>query len=154
MSEKRGAKTRKVTVPNSHRGAERSPGRGKKSGSKEEVKVTPPYQVAADPAYRKVIADLHTCEERYGGLLKSISETEDSRLVSAIRTLKSEVRQRRQLEAQLLTAVEGERQRIGRDLHDDLCQQLGATALMTASVAKRIAKKTKNWVENWHKFRS
>jgi signal transduction histidine kinase len=97
--------------------------------------------VAARPAYRKVIADLRTCEERYGGLLKSIKATDDSRLASAITILKSEVRQRRRLEVQLLKAVEAERERIGQDLHDDLCQRLGGMALLTASLARRISRK-------------
>jgi two-component system, LuxR family, sensor kinase FixL len=39
----------------------------------------------------------------------------------------------------LLTAVEVERQRIGQDLHDDLCQRLGAIALLVASLAKKIS---------------
>lgn len=90
--------------------------------------------------YRKVVADLHSCEERYKTLVESISGSEDERIEAALSTLKSESRRRQQLEAELLEAVETERERIGRDLHDDLCQRLGAAAIMTAVVAKRVAR--------------
>jgi signal transduction histidine kinase len=71
-------------------------------------------------------------------LLKSISRGADSCFAAALATLKSEVQHRRRLEAELLTAVETERQRIGQDLHDDLCQRLGAMSLIVDSLAKRI----------------
>ncbi|MEO5755029.1 MAG: sensor histidine kinase [Chthoniobacterales bacterium] len=92
------------------------------------------------PPYRKVIANLRDCEERYQGLLNSISTTDDARLKSALSTLKNEVRHRRRLEAELLTAIESERERIGQDLHDDLCQRLSATAMMTSVIATRIGR--------------
>lgn len=98
-------------------------------------------ETMANTAYRNVIADLRSCEERYQTLLNSIPSTEDARLKSALSTLRSEVRQRRRLEAELLVTVEAERQRIGQDLHDDLCQRLGATALMTSAIATRVARK-------------
>jgi two-component system sensor kinase FixL len=95
--------------------------------------------IATNPAYRKVVAALEDCEERYGGLVKSIGDTNNSRLASTIATLRLEVEHRRRLEGELLTAVEAERQRIGQDLHDDLCQRLGATALLVGSLAKKIS---------------
>jgi len=95
--------------------------------------------IGTNPAYRKVVAALEDCEERYGGLIKSIGGTNDSRLASTIATLRLEAQQRRRLEGELLTAVEAERQRIGQDLHDDLCQRLGAIALLLASLAKKIS---------------
>lgn len=64
--------------------------------------------------------------------------TDDSDLASALAAIKSEVRQRRRLEAQLLTAIEAERQRIGQDLHDDLCQRFGGMALLVGSLAKQV----------------
>jgi signal transduction histidine kinase len=98
-------------------------------------------EIVGNPVYRTVVAKLRICEDRYRGLIESIKTTEESRLATAIATLKSEVLERRRLEAELLTAVEKERQRIGQDLHDDLCQRLGATALLTASLVKQIAMK-------------
>jgi two-component system, LuxR family, sensor kinase FixL len=49
-----------------------------------------------------------------------------------------EVEHRRRLEAKLLTAVEDERQRLGRDLHDELSQRLAAIALMTHTLTKKV----------------
>lgn len=94
-----------------------------------------------DPAYRRIVADLRDCEERYQGLLDVAEATDEERLKTALSTLRSEVRQRRRLEAELLTAVETERERIGQDLHDDLCQRLGATAIMISVIATRIGQK-------------
>ena len=96
-------------------------------------------EIPVNPAYRKVVADLGDCEERYATLLESMSATDDSGLASPLATIKSEVRQRRGLEADLLTAIESERQRIGQDLHDDLCQRLGGMALLVGSLAKQVA---------------
>lgn len=59
-------------------------------------------------------------------------------LAKALATLQAEVEHRRRLEAQLLTAVEEERERLGRDLHDDLSQRLGGIAMMMRSVGKRL----------------
>jgi signal transduction histidine kinase len=95
-------------------------------------------KTAASPAYRKVVADLQNCEERYQTLVDSMDVPDDARLKATLATLKSEVSQRRRLEAELLTVLEAERQRIGQDLHDDLCQQLAAAALTSSVIAKQI----------------
>jgi signal transduction histidine kinase len=95
-------------------------------------------QVATNPAYRRVVAALDDCEKRYDGLIKGTGATNDLRLASTVGILKDEVEQRRRLEVELLTAVETERQRIGQDLHDDLCQRLSAIALLSGSVAKEV----------------
>src|SRR5437764_12945014 len=96
-------------------------------------------EIATNPAYRKVVAALSDCEERYDGLIKSIGVTNNSRIASSIASLRREVELRRRLEVELLTAVETERQRIGQDLHDDLCQRLGAIALIGGSLAKEVS---------------
>ncbi len=57
--------------------------------------------------------------DAHRGVVNAIEATDDLRLQSALATLKSEVRHRRRLEAELLTSVETERQRIGQDLHVD-----------------------------------
>lgn len=72
-------------------------------------------------------------------MLKSMGATDDVKLATATAALKSEIAQRRNLEVELLKAVEAERQRIGQDLHDELCQDLGATALVAGSLAKQVA---------------
>jgi signal transduction histidine kinase len=96
-------------------------------------------EIAPNHAYRKVIAALDDCERRYDGLIKRTGATNDLRLASTVAILKGEVEQRRRLEVELLTAVETERQRLGQDLHDDLCQRLGAIALLIGSLAKEVS---------------
>src|SRR5438309_6850417 len=96
-------------------------------------------EIAANPAYRRVVAALDDCEKRYDGLIKWTGATNDLRLSSTVAILKGEVEQRRRLEVELLRAVEAERQRIGQDLHDDLCQRLGAIALLIGSLAKEVS---------------
>jgi two-component system sensor kinase FixL len=57
-------------------------------------------------------------------------------LAKALAALHLEVQHRSQLEAQLLTAVEQERERLGRDLHDDLSQRLVAVGMMIHTLEK------------------
>src|SRR5438093_8732533 len=59
-------------------------------------------------------------------------------LAKALARIEAEVEHRRRLEAQLLTAVEQERERLGRDLHDDLSQRLAGAALMTRTLAREL----------------
>jgi len=96
-------------------------------------------EIVTNPAYRRVVAALDDCEKRYDRLIKGTGATDDLRLASTVAILKGEVEQRRRLEVELLTAVETERQRIGQDLHDDLCQRLGAIALLIGSLAKEVS---------------
>jgi len=95
--------------------------------------------IATDPGYRRVVAALDDCEKRYDGLIKRTGAANNVRLSSTVAILKGEVEQRRRLEIELLTAVETERQRIGQDLHDDLCQRLSAIALLSGSLAKEAS---------------
>ncbi len=96
--------------------------------------------LTTNPAYRSVVAALDDCEQRYGALVKSMGDTDHSRLSAAVEALKKEAQARKRLENELLSAIESERQRIGQDLHDDLCQRLGAAALLIGSLAKEIVK--------------
>jgi signal transduction histidine kinase len=96
-------------------------------------------EIATDSAYRAVVAALDDCEERYDVLIKRTGATNDLRFASTVARLKGEVQQRRRLEIELLAAVETERQRIGQDLHDDLCQCLNAIALLSGSLAKKVS---------------
>jgi PAS domain S-box-containing protein len=52
--------------------------------------------------------------------------------------LKREIEQREKLEREILGATERERSRISQDLHDTLCQELTATAILLKSRAKSI----------------
>jgi PAS domain S-box-containing protein len=72
----------------------------------------------------------------------SVVDSEGIELVKALARIEVEVEHRRRLEAQLLTAVEQERERLGRDLHDDLSQRLAAIAMMMETTAKRVGVST------------
>jgi PAS domain S-box-containing protein len=63
-------------------------------------------------------------------------------LARALANLQAEVEHRRSLEAQLLTAVEEERQRLGRDLHDDLSQRLAGLAVVAGTFAKQMRERS------------
>jgi PAS domain S-box-containing protein len=71
---------------------------------------------------------------------RRLSEAEEQ-IARTLALLHVEMEHRRELESRLLTAVEAERQRLGQDLHDDLSQHLGGTALIAGNLANRIAKK-------------
>jgi signal transduction histidine kinase len=53
-----------------------------------------------------------------------------------------DITQRERLETEILEASERERQRIGQDLHDDLCQQLTGIAFTTRLLQQRLARRT------------
>jgi two-component system sensor kinase FixL len=91
-----------------------------------------------DAAYRKVVADLNDCEERYQELDDSIKKSADDQRAGHIASLRDEIHARQGLEGALLSAVDAERRRIGQDLHDDLCQRLGAAALLAGSLEKEL----------------
>jgi PAS domain S-box-containing protein len=79
-------------------------------------------------------------EEKPGGRSAAKRPVGDKQLATALAALHVEIEHRHHLEEALLTAVEEERQRVGKDLHDDLGQQLGAIAMLADGVAKRISK--------------
>lgn len=56
--------------------------------------------------------------------------------------LERTMEQRQQLERELLEISEREKRRIGEDLHDLICQELSATALVLQSSAKKVAKES------------
>ncbi|HEY1770302.1 MAG TPA: PAS domain S-box protein [Chthoniobacterales bacterium] len=61
-------------------------------------------------------------------------------LTSANEQLQEEIKQRWQLEQEILLISEREKRRIGQDLHDSLCQELAAAAFMLESDAQKLAK--------------
>ena len=65
-------------------------------------------------------------------------------LARALGNLQVEIEHRRKLEVQLLTAVEEERQRLGRDLHDDLSQRIAGLAIMAGALAKQVRRRSKD----------
>jgi len=65
-------------------------------------------------------------------------------LAKALAALHLETEHRRRLELQLLTAVEEERARLGRDLHDDLSQRLVAVGMMVGTLQNQKLAPGKN----------
>ncbi len=63
-----------------------------------------------------------------------------SELVTANAALQREIAQRHSLEAQLVEIAEAEQRRIGRDLHDGLCQQLAGIAYLCSVTQERLAR--------------
>lgn len=61
-------------------------------------------------------------------------------LLAMNKELEQTMAQRQQLERELLEISEREKRRIGEDLHDMVCQELSATALVLKSSAKKLAK--------------
>ena len=59
-------------------------------------------------------------------------------LAKTLAALHAEVEHRRRLEAQLLNAVEQERERLGRYLHDDLSQRLVALGMIVRTLEKQV----------------
>src|ERR1051325_4160908 len=57
--------------------------------------------------------------------------------------LEQTIAERQQLEKELLEISEREKRRIGEDLHDMVCQELTATALLLKSKAKKIQGESK-----------
>ncbi|MGI8433067.1 MAG: sensor histidine kinase, partial [Chthoniobacterales bacterium] len=62
-------------------------------------------------------------------------------LTSANQALENEIRQRSELEQEILLISEREKRRIGQDLHDSLCQELAAAALFLQSTAQKLGPK-------------
>jgi len=74
--------------------------------------------------------------------LRATGAGAEDQLARALALLHVEVEHRRKLESSLLVAVEEERQRIGQDIHDDLCQHLAGVAIMARNLANRLEKTT------------
>ena len=87
---------------------------------------------------------------RIGGPRDPKKEAAAVELAKVLATLEAEVEHRRLLEALLLTAVEHERERLGRDLHDDLSQRLAAIAIMMKTFTTEIKGRSK---ADWQKAR-
>jgi len=61
-------------------------------------------------------------------------------LHEANRELSAEIVERTRLERKIISISEREQRRIGQDLHDGLCQELAAIALMTRALATRLSR--------------
>lgn len=71
--------------------------------------------------------------------LKSSQETLETRIKERTAVLRDEMAERERLEKQILGISEQEQQRIGCDLHDNLCQHLTGTAIAALNVEQDLA---------------
>ena len=70
--------------------------------------------------------------------LKTSHETLESRVMDGTAALREELAERRRLEKEILAVSENERQRICRDLHDNLCQHLTGVAMAAQNVEQDL----------------
>jgi len=70
--------------------------------------------------------------------LKSSHDTLETRIRKRTAALRDEMAQRERLEKEILRISESERQRIGYDLHDNLCQHLTGTAIAALNVEQDL----------------
>jgi len=74
--------------------------------------------------------------------LKSSQETLEARVRQRTAALTSEMSKRERLEGEILAISEREQQRLGRDLHDSLCQHLTGTAMAGQVLEEKLAAKS------------
>lgn len=96
-------------------------------------------------AFAKIARDateLHLAEEQlhhtHDELEQRVCER-TAELTEANMTLQREIEMRARLEREILLISEREKRRIGEDLHDMVCQELTATALLLKSAAKKVS---------------
>ena len=70
--------------------------------------------------------------------LKTFSHNLEELAAKRAQALLSEMAERERLERELLDISDREQQRIGQDLHDGLCQQLAATAMLSHVHARKL----------------
>jgi signal transduction histidine kinase len=63
------------------------------------------------------------------------------RVSQRTRELRKEIAERERLQREMIETAERERQRVGRDLHDGLCQHLTGTALTVQRLAAKLEKR-------------
>jgi signal transduction histidine kinase len=71
--------------------------------------------------------------------LKSLNQTLETRIRERTAALRDEMEKRQGLEKRVTEVAERERQRIGHDLHDTLCQHLTATSLSLQVLSGKLA---------------
>jgi signal transduction histidine kinase len=74
--------------------------------------------------------------------LRNFQRELEARVRQRTADLTREIEERTRLQAELLETVEQEQRRIGRDLHDSLCQHLTGTALAGHALGQKLAEKS------------
>jgi len=85
-------------------------------------------------ARKKAETELRRSKE----MLETLVQQRTQALRAANTELKSEIERRKGLEGEILAVSDREQQRLGRELHDGLCQELTAVSLMAQSAALRL----------------
>ncbi len=75
------------------------------------------------------------------GSLRSLQRELEAKVRQRTQALTHEMTERQRLEEEILKISEAEQQRIGHDLHDNLCQHLTATALAGQVLGERLTAK-------------
>jgi signal transduction histidine kinase len=88
--------------------------------------------VAMNNALQREVAHRQKAEE-------ALSEA-NAELATVNRSLRNQIREREQLEATVLNISEHEQQRIGRDIHDGLCQYLTGLKFKSALLEQKLIK--------------
>lgn len=79
-----------------------------------------------------------TGSRRSRSRLEARVKARTAELRAANKKLEREIQRRKGLEGEILEISDREQQRIGQELHDELCQHLTAVAFMTRAVALRL----------------
>ncbi len=84
--------------------------------------------------------------------LKTFQQTLESRVQQRTAALAEEIEKRQQLEKEILIISEREQQRIGRELHDTLCQHLTGTAIAGQVLGEKLEAESRSEVQDAHQI--
>ena len=103
--------------------------------------VSAPHQIGGAIVSHTDITDHMRAEQEVRELNAVLEDRVAARtadLREANHALVAEIAERKRLESEILEISEQERRRIGEDLHNDICQQLSAIAMMNEALSSRL----------------
>jgi signal transduction histidine kinase len=105
------------------------------AGAKYSNRFVPVWNVAIALVFYLVLVEVLSN-------LRALHRQLEAKVIERTATLTEEMRKRQALEKELLAVGERERQRIGHDLHDSLCQHMTGTALAGQVLGEKLAAKS------------